>query len=86
MRGTISHFSLYGDFDLEEITTALGLQPSSVTPKGTLYEGAESPSKVSEWELYCPEELSMSQQLDFLLCALWPRADALQSSTRQTSI
>ncbi len=78
MRETVGHFSIYGDFKLEEITAALGIQPTGTTPKGTWYEGAEHASRVAEWELHCPEELTMFEQVVFLLDRLEPASTALK--------
>lgn len=78
MSETVGHFSIYGDFEAKEITDALGMQPSSVTPKGTLFEGADHPSLVTDWELYCPEDLTMREQIDFLLRVFWPVKDSVR--------
>lgn len=79
MRETIGNFSIYGDLAEAEITAALSLQPSDFTPKGTWYEGADFPSQTAEWELHCPAELTMCEQIDYLLGQLWPQADTLST-------
>ncbi len=78
MSDSIGHFSLWGDFEAEEIAAALGLEPSCVYPKGTLFEGADFPAPDTTWDYYCPADLSMEDQIAFVLDLLWPRAAVLQ--------
>jgi hypothetical protein len=77
----VGHFSLWGDFEAGEITTALDLEPSCVYPKGTMLDGGNFPAKVTTWDLHCPPEKTMYEQVEFLLALLWPRADALKRLT-----
>jgi hypothetical protein len=77
----IGHFSLWGNFEAGEITTALDLAPSCVYEKGTVFDGASGPAQVTTWDFYCPSEKTMGEQIDFLLASLWPRADALRNLT-----
>ena len=72
----IGHFSLWGDFQIEEVTAALGLTPSWVHRKGEVLDGANSPADVSTWDINCPAELSMYEQVEFLLRTLSPSADS----------
>ena len=74
----IGHFCLWGDFDPDEITKKLGLKPSSVDNKGEMWEGANFPSQVSGWDLHCPPDLTLDEQIEFLLDLLLPRAVVLQ--------
>jgi hypothetical protein len=77
----IGHFSLWGDFDVDEITTLLKLEPSSVYRKGNVLDGAESPAQIATWDLHCPPEKTMREQVEFLLASLWPRAEVLRTLT-----
>ena len=81
----IGHFSLWGDFQVEDITNLLGMQPSQVIRKGDFLEGASSPSTVSTWDLHCPlgAGQSMQEQISGLLNILWPKADVLKSLASQ---
>jgi hypothetical protein len=83
MAKRIGHFSLWGDFEATEITSALGLEPSCVYPKGTLLDGANFPVQVTTWDFYCPSEKTMNEQVEFLLASLWPRANVLRTLTAQ---
>jgi hypothetical protein len=75
----IGHFSLWGDFAIEEITERLGIQPSQIFPKGEMLEGASAPSKVSTWDLHCPPNCQgMQEQIKSLLDILWPKAEVLK--------
>ena len=78
MSNHVGHFSLWGDFELDEITSALGLQPSEVGRKGDVLEGADFPARVATWDLYCPSDTTLNEQVDFLLNLLWPRAEVLR--------
>lgn len=79
MSESIGHFSLWGDFQIEEVTAALGLKPSWVHRKGMVLDGADSPAKVSTWNFDCPAGLSMYEQVDFLVRTLLPQSAALQA-------
>jgi hypothetical protein len=83
MEDIIGHFSLWGDLDVDQITASLDLQPSQVFLKGTLIEGASGPATRSTWDFHCPSNLTMQEQVDFLLGFLWPRAERLQPLTAQ---
>ena len=74
----IGHFSLWGDFELSEITTALGLQPSNVFRKGDMLEGADFPMRSSTWDLHCSVDASPDEQVTSLLDLLWPRLNVLK--------
>jgi hypothetical protein len=78
MTNTVGHFSLWGDFEVDEITTALGMEPSWAERKGDILEGADSPARVATWDLHCPSDMSINEQIDYLLATLSPSADALQ--------
>jgi hypothetical protein len=77
---SIGHFSLWGDFELEEVTSLLGVQPSQVYRKGDDLDGASTPALVSTWDLYCPDESngSAGEQVAALLHILWPKREALR--------
>lgn len=77
MSETVGHFSLYGDFHADEVAEKLGLSSSNVHSKGMLWEGANGPSTVEELEFYCPDDLTMAEQVSFLLDLLWPVREAL---------
>ena len=78
----IGHFSLWGDFDTDQVTHELGLTPSAVYRKGETAL-SEQPALISTWDLHCPPELKTEEQIDHLLTLLSPHADALQRlSTR----
>jgi hypothetical protein len=81
MSESIGHFSLSGDFKIEEVTAALGLKPSWVHRKGDVLGGADFPAQVSTWDSHCPAKLSMYEQVEFLLRTLSLRTDALQLLT-----
>ena len=76
----MGHFSLWGDFVIEEITELMGIQPSQVFRKGEVLEGASFPARVSTWDLHCPPSncRGMGEQISALLDILWPKADALK--------
>jgi Domain of unknown function (DUF4279) len=79
MSKDIGHFSLWGDFEVEEITYLLGMQPSWVMRKGEVLEGASSQGTVSTWDIHCPPDCeSMQEQLNSLLDVLSPKADVLK--------
>ncbi|HEX4155770.1 MAG TPA: DUF4279 domain-containing protein [Acidobacteriaceae bacterium] len=80
-----SHFCLYGDFDTRGITAALSIVPSSTIEKGEPLEiaGETVPSRIADWSLYGPEEMSLNEQLDFLVSTLWGRAAAVKELTSQ---
>ena len=77
----IGHFSLWGDFDEDEVTSKVGLLPSAVCPKGdTSLSG--SPNLVTTWDIHCPATLKTAEeQIDHLLTLLWPHADVLRELT-----
>jgi len=76
----IGHFSLWGDFVVEDVTGLLGMQPSQVYRKGEVIEGASEPARVSTWDLYCPDDNrgSMADQISALVNMLWPKKDVLR--------
>lgn len=76
----IGHFSLWGNFKVEEVTQLLGMQPSQVFRKGEVLDGASGPATVSTWDLHCPPETgtSMAEQIGILLDILSPKADVLR--------
>jgi hypothetical protein len=80
-----SHFCLYGDFDTRDITAALSIDPSSTIEKGELLDiaGEAVPSRIADWSLYGPDEMSVNEQLDYLVSTLWCRADAVKRLTTQ---
>ncbi len=80
-----SHFCLWGDFDTRDITAALSIEPSSTIEKGDPLEIAAEvvPSRIADWSLYGPDEMSLNEQLDFLVSTLWSRADAVRKLTAQ---
>jgi len=80
-----SHFCLYGDFDTRDITALLSIEPSSTIEKGDPLEiaGEVVPSRIADWDLYGPDEMSLDEQLDFLVSTLWSRADAVKTLTAQ---
>ena len=77
----LSHFSLYGDFETQEITTALLLNPSWTLERGELLEGANSPARVATWDFYGPDEMGLNEQVEFLVTCLWARKEALRKLT-----
>jgi hypothetical protein len=79
MSDLIGHFSLWGDFEVEEITALMAMPPSAVYLKGEVLEGASAPASVSTWDLYCPEEKggSMQQQIETLIGILSPKRDVV---------
>ena len=83
MSDRIGHFSLWGDFEADGITAALELEPSCVYPKGTPFEGAEFAARSTTWDLYCPADKTMEEQVAFLLNVLWPKAEVLRTLTEQ---
>jgi hypothetical protein len=77
----IGHFELSGDFDPDEITRLLGIEPSWTHRKGELrYEDAHGPSTVSAWILYCSPDCGgeVQDQLVWLLMLLWPKRDIVK--------
>jgi hypothetical protein len=77
----IGHFELSGDFDPDEITRLLGIEPSWIHRKGGLrYEDSHGPSTRSAWLLYCFPDAGgeVSSQLVFLLSILWPKRDIVK--------
>ncbi|MDQ2925683.1 MAG: DUF4279 domain-containing protein [Acidobacteriota bacterium] len=81
MSNVIGHFCLWGDFEVDDVTNLLCIQPSQVFRKGEMLDGASSPAKGSSWDLHCPPETgqSMEEQIDVLLKILRPKADILRS-------
>jgi len=75
----VGHFSLWGDFDVEEITARMGISPSAVYLKGEVMDGATAPASVSTWDLYCPDKVtgSMQEQIEALLGMLWSKKDVV---------
>ncbi len=81
--GYIGHFSLWGDFEAEEVTEALQITPSSIIAKGETLEGAEGIAQVTTWDLHCPSDISPNEQVEFLLASLTPKAEALRPFAQQ---
>ncbi len=77
IRDSIGHFSLWGDFDAQEITTRIGLNPSVVYAKGST-DLSDTPAQIATWDLYCPDDLQTSEQIDYLLSVLLPRAEEVR--------
>jgi hypothetical protein len=80
-----SHFCLYGDFNPRDVTAALSIDPSSTMEKGELLdiEGGGVPSQIADWDLYGPDQLSLNEQLAFLVSTLWSRAEAVRKLTEK---
>ena len=80
-RDYLSHFTLWGDFEVDDVTLKLGLPPSATYAKGeTSLTGL--PALISTWDLYCPVDIAMSEeQVQYLIAKLWPHADALRDFT-----
>src|ERR1700761_4037954 len=79
MSKDIGHFSLWGDFEVEEITDLFDMQPSWIMRKGEVLEGASAPAMVSTWDIHCPPDCqSIQEQIKFLLDILWHKADLLR--------
>jgi Domain of unknown function (DUF4279) len=77
----IGHFELTGDFDPDEITRLLDIDPSWIHRKGGLwYEESHGPSKVSGWVLYCLPDCGgeVDSQIVTLLSTLWPKRDIVK--------
>jgi hypothetical protein len=74
MATIIGHFCLCGDFDADEITTMLGITPSSVIRKGEVWEDGGSPAT---------SDKTLQEQVEFSLAMLWPREAALRTLTNR---
>jgi len=77
----IGHFELSGDFDPDEITRLLDIEPSWIHRKGGLrYEDSHGPSTVSAWILYCMEDVGgeVGDQISSLLFKLRPKHDIVK--------
>jgi hypothetical protein len=81
----LAHFTLWGDFDCQEVTTALSLTPSSTIEKGDRLEvdGESVSARVATWDLYGPDGMTLGEQLDFLATTLWDRADEVEKLTKR---
>jgi len=74
----IGHFELSGDFEPDEITRLLAIEPSWVLRKGVDWVGgAKGPTKVSMWVLHCMADAAgdVNDQIISLLTDLWPKRD-----------
>jgi len=77
----IGHFELSGNFDPDEITRLLGIEPSWIHRKGgMLYEDSHGPSRISVWVLYCFPDSGgeVGDQISTLLTILWPKRDIVK--------
>jgi hypothetical protein len=83
MATIIGHFCLCGDFDADEITTMLGITPSSVIRKGEVWEDGGSPATSATWDLHCPDDKTLQEQVEFSLAMLWPREAAIRTLTNR---
>lgn len=83
MSGFLGHFSLWGDFAVEDITRTLALQPSWTHRKGDVLKGSDEPAKTSTWDIHYPTGARLEQQLDFFFETLTPRRETLQALTKR---
>jgi hypothetical protein len=77
----IGHFELSGDFNPDDITRLLGIEPSWIHHKGELWSAdAHGPSKVSVWVLYCLPDAGgeVMDQIVSLLSILRPKHDVVK--------
>jgi hypothetical protein len=83
----LCHFTLFGDFAIQDVTTALSLEPSSTIEKGELLDlgGEVVPARVATWDLYGPDNLGVQEQLEFLVTTLQQREEAVRKLAEQFS-
>jgi hypothetical protein len=76
----VCHFTLFGDFDIHEVTRVLSLTPSFTIEKGELLDmsGESVPARTATWDLYASDELTMNEQVEFVLSVLWERAEEVR--------
>jgi hypothetical protein len=78
----LGYFELTGNFDPDEITRLLDLEPSWIHRKGgLLYDDSHGPSTISVWALYCFPDAGgeLSTQLVYLLSVLWPKREIVKT-------
>jgi hypothetical protein len=76
----VCHFTLFGDFDIHEVTAVLSLAPSFTIEKGELLDmnGESVPARTATWDINAPDGLTMNEQVEFVISILWERAEEVR--------